>query len=142
MIIKQAIYRHTAMPVIEKSLDAGALRNRTIANNLANVTTPKYRRIEVEFENQLKKVLEKRNLKGARTDPAHLPVGRRELTEISPRAFRAKDPTKPGEINNVDIDIEMAKLAENQLNYQYAVKFMKGQTEILAATLKRKLGKF
>ena len=136
MFVRQAIYRHTAIPVIEKSLDAGVLRDKAMANNLANVNTPKYQRIEVKFEDELREALDNRKLKGTRTDPKHLPVGRKELTEVFPRGYRAKDPANPGEVNNVDIDIEMAKLAENQVLFNYAVKFMQSQTGTITACIK------
>jgi len=138
MIIKQALYRHTAIPVIEKSLDAGTLRDKTIANNLANLNTPRYQRIEVAFEKQLREALNKEKLKGTRTNPQHLSVGRKEITEVFPKAYRAKDPTKPGGINNVDIDIEASKLAENQITFNYAVKLMQTQKGVLSAAISGK----
>ena len=136
MIIKQALYRQTAIPVIEKSLDAGTLRDKAIANNLANLNTPDYRRIEVQFEKELRNALDKNKLKGARTHQQHLPIGRKEIPEVFPRAARSKDPAKPGEINNVDVDMEASKLAENQINFFYAVKLMQQQTGDITSAIK------
>ena len=51
-------------------------------------------------------------------------LGRPDLERIDAVAFRSQDPTKPGEVNNVDVDIEMAKLAENQILFEYGVKFI------------------
>ena len=136
MFVKQAIYRHMAIPVVEKSLDAGALRDKAIANNLANVNTPGYQRIDVRFEEELKEALNKKTLKGTRTDSRHLPVGRKEINEVCPVAYRQKNPAKPGEINNVDVDIEMSKLAENQILFNYAAKLMQSQTGALLNSMK------
>ena len=136
MFIQQSLYRNTVIPTVRKGLDAGVLRDKAIANNLANITTPGYRRIEIKFEEMLKETLDRNRVKGTRSDKSHLPVGKKELEEIVPYGYRSKDPTNPGEINNVDIDIESAKLAENNINFNYAVKFMKNQTEGLLASIK------
>ena len=41
--------------ILNESMDATALRNNVIANNIANVDTPKFKRSEVIFEENLKK---------------------------------------------------------------------------------------
>lgn len=124
MFIKDAIFSRTSIPAVAKSLDASALRSRAIAANIANVNTPGYQRIEVEFESQLRKALDLRNVKGEADQAGHQELGRPGLDQVQPMAYRAQDPTLPGEVNNVDIDIEMSSLAENQILFQYAVKFM------------------
>src|SRR5688500_10813318 len=124
MLLKDAVFSRTSIPAVEKSLDAAALRGRAIASNIANVATPGYRRIEVEFESQLRAAFDKRIPKGEGDKPGHLPAGRPDLEQVVPVAFRSEDPTKPGEINNVDIDMEMGKLAENQMLFNFGVKLI------------------
>lgn len=138
MIISQAIYRKTAVPVIEKGMNAAVLRNKAIADNLANITTKDYRKIEIKFEESLKNALNGTVLKGMRTQVSHLPAGRKELNQVFAEGYRSKTPVKPGEINNVDIDMEAAKLAENQLGFNYAAKFMQTQLEDLTDVIKKK----
>ena len=53
-----------------------------IANNIANVNTPGYQRIEVSFESELRKALDPRRLMGARTDEAHMPIGKPNLSLV------------------------------------------------------------
>ncbi len=139
MIIKQAIYRHTAMPLLEKGLDAAMLRDKATSNNVANVNTPDYKRIEVSFEESLKKALDKRRLKGERTDNRHLPAGRPALDEVMPVGYRANDKTLPGEINNVDIDMEMVKMADNQLEFCYTAKFYNSHIDDFSDIIKGRL---
>lgn len=124
MFIKDALYSRTSIPAVEKSLDASALRSRAIAANLANVDTPGYQRIEVAFEAALKQALDKTAPQGAADRPGHLPLGRPDLGRVEAAAYRSQDPTRPGEVNNVDVDIEMAKLAENQILFEYGVKLI------------------
>jgi flagellar basal-body rod protein FlgB len=136
MFIHHGLFSRTSIPAVEKSLDASALRARAIASNIANVSTPGYQRIEVEFESQLKKALDGRQIKGNADQAGHLPLGRPDLSQVEAVAYRAKDDTKPGEVNNVDIDIEMAKLAENQILFQYGVKFIGGRKEDILSAIK------
>ena len=49
-----------------------------IANNIANVNTPRNRRVEVAFEEELRSALDRTKLKGTRTDEKHLAMGRKD----------------------------------------------------------------
>lgn len=131
MITKLTIMNQTSIPVVAKGLDAATLRGRAIADNFANVTTPGYRRIEVEFEEELRKALHPENLSGNRTDANHLIHDRLPVDRVTPVAVRSNDPTKPGEINNVDVDLESAKLAETQIAFNFGVRFIRDRLEIL-----------
>ncbi len=127
------------IPVLKKGLDAGMLRDKAIANNVANLNTHGYKRIDVKFESELRDALSRTKLKGLRTQTGHLPVGRKELNEVFPEGYRSKDKTKPGEINNIDIDMEMSKLAENQIQFHFCAKFMKQNLEDISNVIKGRL---
>jgi flagellar basal-body rod protein FlgB len=117
------LFKQTDLPAIQNTLDAAMLRTRVIANNIANVNTPGYHRTEVSFEKQLSEALDRGRLKGSQTDEHHLKLGRQDLSGVKPQAYKPVDPTLPSGVNNVDIDTEMAKLAETQIMYNYGVKF-------------------
>ena len=109
--------------MVYKSLDATAMRNRAIANNIANVMTPDYKRKEVDFESKVRDAMEKR-VTGSLTDDQHIGIDKGiDLSKLTPEVYEPNDPTRPGEVNNVDIDIESAKLAENQIQYQFNIRF-------------------
>ena len=107
-----------------KALDASTLRSKTISENLANVQTPGYKRKEVDFEDQLQKAL-KAKLAATQDQNGHLPAGKGiDLSQIRPVVYEPEDPTLPGEVNNVDVDMEGAKMAENQLYYSFLTKWV------------------
>jgi len=135
VIFDNGLSRHTSAPAVRASLDASAMRLKAIANNIANVNTPGYKRIEVSFEKELQKALNPQVLAGAQTDAGHMAIGRPDLGHLKPEAYRPNDPTLPGQINNVDIDMEMAKLAENQILFQAGVKFLSDRTSTLRAAI-------
>lgn len=111
------------------------MRLKAIANNIANVNTPGYKRIEVNFESELRKALDPNVLQGAVTNKSHMDIGRPDIGTLKPEAYRPNDPTLPGQVNNVDIDMEMAKLAENQILFQAGVKFLSERGSVLRSAI-------
>lgn len=100
--------------VLDKAADASWLRNDAIANNIANVDTPGYKRQDVAFESVLKKALGMNRYKSMDEKVADLRTNRlrvRTYTDYSNYSYRIDG-------NNVDIDNESSMLAENQLKYQ------------------------
>ena len=55
--------------VLDKALDASALRHEAISNNLANADTPNYKRQDVNFEVQLAKALRHSRYKSMDDEP-------------------------------------------------------------------------
>ena len=137
-MLDQILFNKTGLPLVSRTMDAAMLRSRVIANNIANVTTPGYRRVEVSFEDELRTALDRTRLQGTKTDEGHLDLGRKNLSEVNAEAYHPYDPTQPSGVNNVDIDMEMAKLAETQIQYNYAVKFGQGLFRKLNAAIQGK----
>jgi flagellar basal-body rod protein FlgB len=138
MNIRDYLFSGTTRQLVYKSLDASALRSRVVAQNLANVDTPGYRRKEVSFEDQLQDALKKK-VAGDTTQDGHLPFGKKvDLTGVTPKVFEPLDQTLPGELNNVDVDMEAAKLAENQILYNFGIKFA-GFDKIMSAIAGRSM---
>ena len=62
--------------ILHRAMSASVLRREVIANNLANVDTPNFKRSDVNFESQLKRALESEKevppLEALKTDSRHL----------------------------------------------------------------------
>jgi len=104
------------------ALHAASLRQQVLANNIANADVPNFKRSDVVFEELLAEKL------GARTDkklplrtflPGHMPS---RAPAPEPRVVTDRSSTLNHNGNNVDIDREMALLAENQLRYNLFVQ--------------------
>lgn len=108
--------RDLTQVVLRKGLDAAALRHRAIADNIANVETPGYTRQKVSFEDQLRTALN--------TPDSNPLLWERRIEPV--QAAMSSDPASPMRENgnNVDVDREMADLAENTLNYQSLLQSM------------------
>lgn len=90
--------------VLGKMLDASALRHRAIAQNLANVETPGYRRRVVRFGEQLAEAIA---------------AGRGDrLAAARPQLSTVETGVNPLTDNNVEPETELAAMMENALLYR------------------------
>lgn len=137
-MIDKIVGNSRKVAILSKSLDAQMARSKVIANNIANVNTPGFQRKEVSFEDSLQKALSKRTLNGTKTNSKHLTLGSSRPQDISHRVLRPYDPTQPSGVNNVDIDKEMADLAENQIRFKYGIKMMSLHYQVLNSAIKGK----
>ena len=115
-------FDRSSFTLLERSLNAASLRQNVIANNIANTDTPNYKRSEVVFEQLLQKEMQGKYIPITRTHANHLPL-QRGMDEIQPKVVQDHAETAMNNNgNNVDIDKEMAMLAENQLYYNLLVQ--------------------
>ena len=114
----EQVVNTSVIDVSNRALAAANLRHEVLSNNIANVNTPYFRRSHVRFEDLLKKELGLEDdplMKVVRTHDRHLPIPYHGKTH----AFIEQESTTNMRLdgNNVDIDIEMADVAKNQLYY-------------------------
>lgn len=106
---------------MEGAIKAASLRQQVMANNIANVDTPNFKRSDVQFEELLSQAMgsdgQSGEFVGQRTDPRHIQIGGSAGTAPSPRIVTDESTQINNDKNNVDIDKEMSLLAENQLRY-------------------------
>jgi flagellar basal-body rod protein FlgB len=100
---------------IPAAMDAAILRQEVIAHNIANVETPGYKRKDVIFEEELRKVLYNDDLKLKISNQKHL---NNFPDTVSPKIITQDNTSITNDKNNVDIDYEMTLLVQNTLRYQ------------------------
>ena len=99
--------------VMGKTADASWKRNEIIANNIANVDTPQYKRQDINFEEQLRQALGNNKYESVDEKVAALKSSDLEAkvyTDAANYSYRLDG-------NNVDIDTENVELASNQIKY-------------------------
>lgn len=107
----------------EKALDAAWLRNEVIAQNIANVDTPGYKRKNVSFEEYLDQAMDDGGFKGNVTDSRHFQIGAGDAENVPIRVtsdFSNLSTRLDG--NNVDIEKEMADSAKNDIRYNTLIQ--------------------
>ena len=97
---------------VKKMMDVSAMRHAAIASNIANVSTPGYKRVDLSksFEGELKARIESRD--AAQIASA---VPRTEADTLTP-STRADG-------NNVQIDRELLALSGNTMNFDALTNF-------------------
>ncbi|UJF35337.1 flagellar basal body rod protein FlgB [Paenibacillus hexagrammi] len=114
--------------LLEKTLDASTLRQKVIANNIANVDTPYFKRSDVAFEDLLQDQMSSTtpSVEGYRTDPRHFFIGKAS-TSVTPEIRTDESTAINNNMNNVDMDYEMSLMAKNQLRYNTMVQQMNSE---------------
>lgn len=118
--------------VLQKTADAAWIRNDVIANNIANATTPGYKRQDVAFEDELSKALGHSRYKSMDDKVADLKINRlspRTYTDSAGYSYRMDG-------NNVDIETENVTLAANQLKYNGLINCLNQEFKNLQAVMK------
>lgn len=113
---------------LSRSLDVRAARQQLISSNVANADTPDYHAKDLPF----KKILE-RSIQGTdavklmRTHPNHLPNPKDRFLSSDFHEEVETDPSSAG----IQIEKEMAKLAENHLMFQSSVQALIKKMEVI-----------
>jgi flagellar basal-body rod protein FlgB len=117
---------------LQGGLDAATKRQSVLANNVANVDTPNFKRSDVSFESILKQQESglKSSLSAKVTDSRHFQFG---TVGGIPAATVSTDETTSmnNSGNNVDMDREQALSAENQLRYNSYIEQLNSQITMM-----------
>ena len=113
------------LDMLASMLDFRSERHKIISSNIANLDTPDYLPRELTFRDALQEVADSgKEANMVITNARHLP----ELCEAEGEVVVSGD--------KVDIDEQMAKMAENQLMYNFSVDLMARKFRSLNAVLK------
>lgn len=116
---------------LEDSLHYSTKKNNAISNNIANVDTPNYKAQHVEFKDVLQDESSKLQLK--QTEQKHIPsTQNKRLSGVVTNTNTMYNHNG----NNVDVDKEMADLAENQIYYRSLVDRINSKFQTLQTVVR------
>jgi flagellar basal-body rod protein FlgB len=118
---------------LESAIHASSMRQRVIANNIANVDVPYFKRSDVVFEEYLTQAISGQGtpvLAGRMTNARHIPINTTYPTP-SPQVITDESTSINNDLNNVDIDKEMSLLAENQLRYNLLIQQVSHEVKMM-----------
>ena len=101
---------NSIIALIEAGIRAEGLRQKAIANNVANLETQGYRRVDVKFEELLAKSLDS--------------SGSVDLTELEPQIYRPKQTPVKSNGNDVSLENEVGAMIKNSLRYQTYIRLL------------------
>lgn len=117
---------------LENGLAYATLKNKTIAQNIANVDTPNYKAKDVSFKAMLNDA-QQTSVAANRRDQRHYDFTFQETTPgvYSYDKFRARHNG-----NGVNMDAEQANLAENTIYYNALIERVSGKLGTLNTVIK------
>ncbi|MCK5706631.1 MAG: flagellar basal body rod protein FlgB [Candidatus Aureabacteria bacterium] len=107
------ILNTTSINVMKKLMDCSAIRQKVIANNIANVETPGFKAKDVSFKGEFVNAL-----KSGEFDRAF---------RIEPVVIERNDLSLRNDGNNVDLEKEMVELQKNRMKFSIYTDILKGR---------------
>ena len=106
--------------VAERALDVAAARQRTIANNMANVDTPGFRTRDIDFASEVQQALDR---------------------QVGNGRFALRSRTVPGLVerpdgNNVNVERESLLMAHTQLQFNTAIQVVRSEFKRLELAIR------
>lgn len=95
---------------LEAGIRTESLRQKAIANNIANLETQGYRRIDVKFEELLAKAL---------NSPETV-----ELSKIEPQIHQPQQTPVKSNGNDVSLESEVGQMIKNSLRYKAYIRLL------------------
>jgi flagellar basal-body rod protein FlgB len=110
----EALFNQPNYLTAKKTLDAVALRQEAIANNLANLETPGYQRVDLapQFEQELQRACSSGDAAG--------------ISSLSPSL--AVDPSSPAgkDGNTVHLEAELMRMSQNVMTHALETQLVSG----------------
>jgi flagellar basal-body rod protein FlgB len=118
---------------LNKAMDLSWRRNQVITANIANAETPKYRAGELQFGKELDRAFNSQKEEVLmKTDGKHLELQR----DSSARTAIDYSGITRADGNNVDIDQQMANLAQNSSDYANAAQLIRRQIGVVRMAIR------
>jgi flagellar basal-body rod protein FlgB len=121
--IPSTVLFDTTQMALERTIAGASQRNDALAANIANASTPGYRRVDVDFHSALAAALGSDDAKDAVANTSF-------ATETDPSVGNTQ-----ADGNSIDIDNESAKLSANAIEQETAVSVAKTRIAILRAAM-------
>ncbi|MGE0631714.1 MAG: flagellar basal body rod protein FlgB [Pseudobdellovibrionaceae bacterium] len=107
---------------LQSAVSLRQVRHNVTSANIANAETPGYHARKVDFEDALSRALDLEGFgKSSTTHEDHMSVGGGSLSKVAPDVYENPEGAVNNDGNTVDMEKEMANLAENTIMYKAAL---------------------
>jgi len=118
---------------LENAISIAHQRHDVISSNISNLETSHKKSMDIDFKAAMARALESENdVNLARTDPGHMGA----KTEGTGRVEPFEDESEWNGFNWINIDREMTKLIENNLQYRTATEVLLRKIAIMKAVIR------
>lgn len=114
------------------ALNFREMRQKLISSNVANANTPGFKAKKMDFEEALARALDvDGQLQMNATDGRHFDVGNGGFNNLEPEVYENPNGVVSEDGNTVDVEAEMAMMAENKLMYDTLVQLINKKMGIM-----------
>lgn len=132
-----------AMPALEKLLSFAAQRQKIIAHNIANISTPNFQQMDVsvrDFQASLSSAIRKRRSEsGGQSGDLVMEESNELSVDAGGRLILRPQTAGPGVLahdrNNRDLETLMKDLVENAATYRLASDLLRSKMEMLKSAI-------
>ena len=110
--------------LIGAGIKAENLRQKAIANNIANLETPGYRRVDVQFEEVLSKLLDS--------------PGEVDLDDLGFEYYRPQNTPVNSKGNDVNLESEIGQMVKNALFHKAYIRLLNNKYKQIDAAINLK----
>ncbi|WP_100373210.1 flagellar basal body rod protein FlgB [Bacillus sp. FJAT-45037] len=126
------LFSGSTFQALERGLDGSQMRQHAMSQNIANAGTPNYSAKKVSFKHTLNSAMNNQ-LQAHKTNEKHVNFSQ---SSNEPIVDINRNTTYNHNGNNVDIDLEMAELAKNQIYYNALIERLNSRFQGLQSTIR------
>ncbi len=120
------------LQALTTALNFRDVKNNLISSNIANANTPGFKAKKMDFEEALARALDvDGNMQMNTTDGRHHTVGSGGFNNLEPEIYDNPNGVVSESGNTVDVEAEMAVMAENKLMYDALVQLINKKMGIM-----------
>lgn len=120
------------LKALTTALNFREMRQELISSNVANANTPGFKAKKMDFEEALARALDvDGQMKMGATDGRHFNVGNGGFNNLEPEIYENPNGVVSENGNTVDVEAEMATMAENKLMYDALVQLINKKMGIM-----------
>jgi len=124
------------LKALTTALNFREMRQELISSNVANANTPGFKAKKLDFEAALARALDVDNQMQMNTaDERHHNVGNGGFNNLEPEIYDDPNGVVSESGNTVDVEAEMARMAENKLMYDALVQLINKKTGLMKYAL-------
>ncbi len=135
MLIDRLLFADKSPLVLKRALENQSQRHKLISSNISNIDTTGYQATDIDFKGALRAALGTgEGLAMKTTHSRHIGPSRDDIRGLQAEPFSEPDAAKSNG-NNVNIDKEMMKLAENQIAYNATIQMLSKRGSTIRAAI-------
>lgn len=110
---------------LSASINFRSLKQNVTSTNIANAETPGFKAKKMDFEQALSRAVDIQGLGRMHVDHGdHIPINGGSISNVTADVYENPDVTMTNDGNTVDLEREMADLAENTIMYKAAIQLI------------------